>query len=103
MKLVLFSLFFYSISLFANTFVPGNVLTVSPDFSKSLIIAEKTKLKIHIFEVNGSQVKKIKSFPMAYGKSPGTKKAEGDKKTPDGIYFLNNTDLVIFDFIKESN
>jgi len=88
MKTLLFlSVIFHSL-LHASDFSPSNFLYISPGFSKNLIIVEKTKLKVHVYEVDGENIKKINSFPMAYGKTPGDKKIEGDKRTPEGIYFM---------------
>jgi murein L,D-transpeptidase YafK len=51
------------------------------------IIVEKGKRRMHIYS-NG---KLIKTYKISIGKSPiGAKENEGDKKTPEGLYIIND-------------
>ena len=51
------------------------------------IVVEKSKRKLYLYS-NG---KVIKTYRIALGRNPvGDKKFEGDKKTPEGIYYIND-------------
>lgn len=51
------------------------------------ILVEKSKRKLHLF--SGEKI--IKSYNISIGRNPiGHKEFEGDKKTPEGNYFIND-------------
>lgn len=80
-----------------DSFLPSNILMMDEKFSHHVILVEKATHKIHIYENNKSYPKLLKTFNMATGKNKGDKVAEGDHKTPEGIYsmyeFLSKEDL----------
>lgn len=50
------------------------------------IVVEKSKRKLHVY-AHGTL---IKTYIISLGRNPiGDKKVEGDKKTPEGKYFIN--------------
>ncbi len=57
-------------------------------YSKNIFVVEKSRHLLHLFTHENNQLRKIFSFPIASGKNPGDKEFQGDKKTPEGIYFL---------------
>ncbi len=51
------------------------------------LVVEKSKREMHAYQ-NG---KWVKTYPIALGKNPiGHKQFEGDKRTPEGIYTIND-------------
>jgi murein L,D-transpeptidase YafK len=82
----------------AEEFFPSNILMMDEKFAHHVILVEKATHKIHIFENNKTVPKLLKTFNMATGKQKGDKVAEGDHKTPEGIYtmyeFLSKDDLL---------
>lgn len=76
-------------ALQADDYVISNIIQLDPIFSKHVLVAEKSKFKLHVYKLlGGGGVERIKTFKMAYGKFPGDKRKQGDKKTPEGIYSL---------------
>ena len=52
------------------------------------IVVEKKIGRLSIFKKNTGRYEFVKSYPVITGKSPGDKTAQGDNKTPEGIYFI---------------
>ncbi len=81
-----------------DTFLPSNILMMDEKFSHHVILVEKATHKIHIYGNKDSHPKLLKTYNMATGKLKGDKAAEGDHKTPEGIYsmyeFLSKDDLL---------
>ncbi|MEK2687960.1 L,D-transpeptidase family protein [Bdellovibrio sp. GT3] len=74
----------------ANDLLPAPLLQISETdaFSKFVFLVDKEKRKLSVFERNGEQIKKVDEFPADIGAAGGNKTKRDDKKTPEGIYFL---------------
>ncbi|MFH0783793.1 MAG: L,D-transpeptidase [Pseudomonadota bacterium] len=59
----------------------------STDEPLHFIVVEKKYQKLKLFEQKDS-LKMLKEFTCATGENPGTKKASGDARTPEGIYYI---------------
>jgi len=71
--------------LVAYNFWP--VKSINPGTKIDKLLVEKGKRKLHLI----SQGEVIKSYRVALGKSPvGHKEYEGDNRTPEGIYTIND-------------
>jgi murein L,D-transpeptidase YafK len=81
-----------------DAYLPSNILMMDDKFSHHVFLVEKATHKIHIYENSGSYPRLLKTYNMATGKNKGDKVAEGDHKTPEGIYsmyeFLSKDDLL---------
>ena len=55
---------------------------------KHILIAEKSTHKLFVYQ-NFPEIKLLKTLPMTTGLNSGDKLKEGDKKTPEGIYFFS--------------
>ncbi len=57
-----------------------------------MLTVDKSKLKadLRTWPENPTQSAVLKSFKIAIGKAEGDKQAEGDNKTPEGIYFAQS-------------
>jgi len=74
------------------TFFPYAPITLADEYEISgveadYILVEKSEKRLTLFSDNN----KIKSYKVALGKKPvGHKSMEGDRKTPEGIYYIDN-------------
>jgi murein L,D-transpeptidase YafK len=59
-------------------------------FAHHVILVEKATHKLHLFENSGTSPKLVKTFSTATGKFKGDKSINGDHKTPEGIYSIND-------------
>ncbi|MCT4641441.1 MAG: L,D-transpeptidase family protein [Bacteriovoracaceae bacterium] len=82
-------LLLFSLSTLA-AFLPSNLIKSSEKQSNYIIVVEKSTHTLHIYQAIEHGFEKIKSYKVATGKNTGNKLASGDKKTPEGIYFINN-------------
>lgn len=73
-----------------ESYFPSNILMMDQRFSHHVILVEKSTHQIHIYENSGSNPKLVKTFAAATGKVTGNKYVEGDHKTPEGIYILED-------------
>lgn len=76
----------------------GHAYQLDSKFAHHLFVAEKSTHKMHVFANNNGTPKLVRTFDMASGEIPGDKMFQGDKKTPEGIYFMtrfhSGTELV---------
>jgi murein L,D-transpeptidase YafK len=87
-RLVLSSILFISTSLFAEEFFPESIYQLDEKYTHHVIIVEKSTHTLYLYENKNNLPKLVRSFKIATGKRTGNKKAQGDKKTPEGIYFF---------------
>lgn len=77
---------------------PAPLLQLDGFFAHHVIVAEKSTHSLHLFKNNEGKAELLRSYQMATGKQSGDKMAEGDFKTPEGIYnfidFLTNKQLL---------
>lgn len=71
-------------------FLPSNILMMDQKFAHHVILVEKSSHKVFLYENAQSYPKLIKTFSTATGKFKGNKSVEGDHKTPEGIYIMND-------------
>lgn len=89
--LIIFILFFSLHSLsFAQATKNAHILQTDPYFSHHVILVEKSTHRLFLYENDNGSPRLIRQFDVATGKSKGDKKVQGDRKTPEGIYFINN-------------
>lgn len=67
---------------------PAPLLLTDDLFTHHVIVAEKTTHKVHIFENSDGHPRLVKTYNAVTGKRTGDKRAEGDLKTPEGMYEL---------------
>jgi murein L,D-transpeptidase YafK len=66
-------------------FKPFKPLEKSVSIDKIIVIKNKRRLDL----ISNNQI--IKSYKISLGRAPkGNKEFEGDKKTPEGLYFIND-------------
>lgn len=79
-----------AIAASAHDHFPASLLQISETeaFSKYVILVDKEKRKLSVFERAGEQIKKVQEYPADIGKNGGNKTKRDDARTPEGIYFL---------------
>lgn len=71
--------------------VPAGLVQLLPSsnyYSPYAFVVDKKSRVLSVWQQTTSGLKKVASFTADLGKSEGAKKARGDHKTPEGIYFL---------------
>ncbi len=53
-----------------------------------LLVASKKRGEMFLYQFKNKEWKLVKSWPMLYGANEGNKQVEGDKKTPEGNYWI---------------
>jgi murein L,D-transpeptidase YafK len=57
-------------------------------FSKNVFLVDKSARKLTVWSIEGDAIQKAAEYPSDLGKKTGDKIAEGDHRTPEGIYFF---------------
>lgn len=73
----------------ADDFYPSNILMMDQKFAHHVILVEKSTHKVFLFENTETNPRLLKTFNTATGKFKGDKLINGDHKTPEGIYSMN--------------
>ena len=66
--------------------VPGNIFVNGKNNMTALLVDKSTE-NLYVVKVNESAPSITRSFKISTGKNSGDKVTEGDRKTPEGIYF----------------
>jgi len=105
MKLLVLLLFLIN-PLFAlyssQEIIPSNIIGMSPLSSNSgesfALLMDKSNYTLTLFKGNSGEIKPVKKFHAIFGKNQGDKYSQGDSRTPEGIYFIqeikDDTDLL---------
>lgn len=82
----------------AKNYLPSNLLLMNDYFAHHVIVAEKSTHTLYLYENDEGKPRLIKTFQMATGQKVGNKEYQGDRRTPEGVYFfnqfLNHNDLI---------
>lgn len=73
---------------------PHALLSLTSDtgsFSQYAFLVDKSQRTLTVWQNEKDRVKLVGAWPADIGRSQGDKVAEGDKKTPEGIYFFQTT------------
>jgi len=72
---------------------PAQLLTIGNGiyFSKYAFIADKSTRTLSVWQNSHEALELVGSYPMDLGKKDGDKLRKGDHKTPEGIYFFQQT------------
>ncbi|MCP3922360.1 MAG: murein L,D-transpeptidase [Desulfobacterales bacterium] len=71
--------------LFSSDLIPDSFVTFS-DNTEYAVVVDKELQKLSLYETKG--LSKVLTLDCATGENKGRKKVEGDKKTPEGVYFF---------------
>ena len=68
--------------------IPAGLVSIHSQNPLHAIVVEKRTQKLFLYESSNAQYRLVKSFQVATGQVIGTKITQGDKRTPEGIYFF---------------
>jgi len=69
--------------------VPAAVVTTGPLRPLHAVLVDKSRQRLYLYLYHPQgKVELIRSFPCSTGRSEGDKLREGDRRTPEGIYFF---------------
>lgn len=80
---------FFTFNTKAENFYPSNLLLLNSYFAHHVIVAEKSTHTLYLYENDEGKPKLIKTYQMATGQKVGNKSFQGDRRTPEGVYLLN--------------
>jgi murein L,D-transpeptidase YafK len=84
-KITLFTIIFILMGLAAYYFYPESKLPSDVQIDSILVYKSKRQMQVY------SNDSLLKTYKISLGRKPiGAKEFEGDKKTPEGIYFIND-------------
>ncbi len=69
--------------------IPAVIFNISADSSEYVLLVDKRLQKLYVAESNAPQeINLVKEFRITTGKVAGDKEREGDRRTPEGIYYI---------------
>lgn len=66
------------------------LIDLDGQFTNNVLVVEKSTHKLYVYSLQDQKISLTKTFDIASGKSAGNKTFQGDRKTPEGIYFLED-------------
>ncbi len=70
--------------------VLDSIIQLDPYFSHHVFIVEKATHKIYLLKEDNAGYRFISSFNIATGENSGDKSYQGDHRTPEGIFFIED-------------
>ncbi|MGZ3722263.1 MAG: L,D-transpeptidase family protein [Bdellovibrionales bacterium] len=74
--------------------LPSALLSLNSEhglFSQYALLVDKKSRTLTVWHSDGDKIKAIAAYPADLGAKPGDKMYAGDLKTPEGIYFIQDT------------
>lgn len=80
----------YLDSLYADR-IPGALITLADNVGTAILV-DKSRNRLYLFENTGSDQppRRIRDYYVSTGQAEGNKYVEGDLRTPEGVYFVQN-------------
>ena len=72
----------------ASEFMPSTIYKLDKKFNHHVLVVEKSTHSLYLYKNTEGTPDLIKKFKIMTGKFTGNKRIQGDKKTPEGIYFF---------------
>jgi murein L,D-transpeptidase YafK len=69
-------------------FMPAHIFQLDQKFTHHIAVVEKSTHSLYLFEQDNNLPKLIKKYSIATGKYKGNKFEQGDHRTPEGIYVM---------------
>ena len=87
---LLIILFLINLKAFANTegMLPDSLILLPKD--NNALLVEKSSQQVFLYSNIGTEIIERYKFSCSTGEAPGIKVKSGDKKTPEGIYFIKD-------------
>ena len=71
-----------------DSFLPSAIYQLDKRFTHHVVVVEKSTHSLYLYKFGEKTPELIKKYTILTGKFTGNKFIEGDKKTPEGIYFF---------------
>jgi lipoprotein-anchoring transpeptidase ErfK/SrfK len=74
--------------------LPSALLSLNAEnnsFSRYAFLVDKKTHTLTVWENDGEKIKAVAAFPADLGAKPGDKQRAGDSRTPEGIYFIQES------------
>lgn len=72
----------------SSDFLPSTIYQLDSKFGHHVLVVEKSTHSLYLYKHEGEFPKLLKKYKIMTGKYTGNKMSQGDKKTPEGIYFF---------------
>jgi len=69
--------------------LPRALVALSPSSPYALVV-DKSQRTLTLWKWNGEHPSLVKAFPTDIGRNDGNKTSEGDRRTPEGVYFFQS-------------
>jgi murein L,D-transpeptidase YafK len=76
----------FSTGAYAQKFALSHLMQLDSKYSHHVLVVEKSSHSLHLFSEVQGLPQLVKTYRIATGKHRGNKYIEGDRKTPEGIY-----------------
>jgi len=70
--------------------IPFSLVKMHPSASPFAFVVDKRAQQLYLYKYDG-KFHLVRTFTCTTGKNPGIKQVNGDKKTPEGVYFFTRT------------
>jgi murein L,D-transpeptidase YafK len=88
-SLLIFAVISFNIqNVMATEFLPSTIYQLDARFTHHVIVVEKSTHSLFLYKFGNESPELIKKYKILTGKFIGDKTTQGDKKTPEGIYFF---------------
>jgi murein L,D-transpeptidase YafK len=71
-----------------DQFMPAHIFQLDKKFTHHIAVVEKSTHSLYLFEQENNLPKLLKKYSIATGKYQGNKFEQGDHRTPEGIYLM---------------
>ncbi len=68
--------------------MPSTLFELDEQFTHHVMVVDKATHSLYLYQNNNSNPKLLKKYKILTGKFTGNKQVQGDKKTPEGVYFF---------------
>ncbi len=75
-------------ALYASDFLPSTIYQLDKKFTHHILVVEKSSHSLFLYKYGEEKPELVKKYKILTGKFTGDKTEQGDKKTPEGIYFF---------------
>lgn len=89
LNLMFFLIIFSTALVKAEAYLPKSIMMMDEKYTHHSIIVEKSTHRLFLYANNSGSPRLVSSFLITTGKITGDKLIEGDNKTPEGFYQLN--------------
>ena len=84
----LFSAIICNMAIASAKYMPSVIYKLDSQFNHHVVVVEKSTHTLFLYENKDGYPKMLKEFTIMTGKFTGNKMYQGDKKTPEGVYFF---------------